>query len=489
MRFELLPGALTWGWSGRWESNPRPKLEKLDTTILKRFTVVSPRPGSPILDRLGVALAGGWGRFRLGVPGSGVKGWAPGAAALPSTEGCGSFRHLTPVLLAPRADSRFFAYTSDGLRVEKSNGSSGTLYWRGPSGDTLAETDLSGNTVSEYVFIAGRRISRIDASGNVYFYNYDQVGTTRTITDAQGNICYDADFTPYGQEIVPHTNTCPQNYKFAGYERDPETGLDYAFARYYSSSLARFLSPDPLGGSVTDPQSLNRYAYVLNNPAGLVDPLGLSGQCERDGFNVDCSVIGLIQDESGGPAGIVASQLTADCWAEENGDGPGCGWDTVVWQYGLPAQLATGAADQKAQRHCIGAARVIGAGQVKNPPSQGAYPGVVVTAGTAAVDPTQFYAGQTMLQAKAAITPYLSSISGIVLDPKSGVPSRSFTGVTDNIGGPTDRANLEARFGLVLEINGVNEPKNASWMSWVVLTMSAQVPCPTGTFSTLPFNF
>jgi RHS repeat-associated protein len=167
-----------------------------------------------------------------------------------------------------------YTYDGNGLRVEKSNGSTGTLYWRGLSGDALAETDLSGNITSEYIFFGGRRIARRDGAGNIFFYNADQTGTTRTMTDSAGNICYDADFTPYGQEIVQHTNACPQNYKFTGYERDAETGLDYAFARYYNSNLGRFLSPDPVGGSLGNPQSLNRYAYTANNPMNFVDPSG-----------------------------------------------------------------------------------------------------------------------------------------------------------------------------------------------------------------------
>ena len=55
-------------------------------------------------------------------------------------------------------------------------------------------------------------------------------------------------------------------YKFTGKERDTESGLDYFGARYYGSSMGRFMSPDPLGGHMENPQSLNKYAYALNNP-------------------------------------------------------------------------------------------------------------------------------------------------------------------------------------------------------------------------------
>jgi RHS repeat-associated protein len=158
--------------------------------------------------------------------------------------------------------------------VEKSNASGGTLYWRATSGAALAETDLNGNITSEYVFFAGQRIARRDSSNNVYYYYTDQVGSTTAITTASGTPCYGATFTPYGEEHNT-LNTCAQNYKFTGYERDSETGLDYAFARYYDSRLGRFLSADPLASNPTSPQSLNRYAYTMNNPNNLVDPLGL----------------------------------------------------------------------------------------------------------------------------------------------------------------------------------------------------------------------
>ena len=60
-----------------------------------------------------------------------------------------------------------------------------------------------------------------------------------------------------------------------GKERDTESGNDYFEARYYGSSSGRFMSPDPLGGHQEDPQTLNKYSYVRNNPLNLTDPTGL----------------------------------------------------------------------------------------------------------------------------------------------------------------------------------------------------------------------
>ena len=189
-----------------------------------------------------------------------------------------------------------YVYDGNGLRVAKQSSattcSSGTvtkLYWRSISGDTIAETDSSGSTTNsaynEYVFFAGRRIASRTGTGAIFYYFADQIGSTRSITTGSGpgqtpgQLCYDADFTPYGQEISHterlQTTACPPNYKFTSYERDPETGLDYAFARYYSSRLGRFLSTDALGVSIGNLQSHNAYAYVVNNPVNFSDPSGL----------------------------------------------------------------------------------------------------------------------------------------------------------------------------------------------------------------------
>jgi len=61
---------------------------------------------------------------------------------------------------------------------------------------------------------------------------------------------------------------------FTSYQRDSETGLDYALARYYDSRIGTFCSADPLAGSPDDPQSWNRYPYGRNDPIMMTDPNG-----------------------------------------------------------------------------------------------------------------------------------------------------------------------------------------------------------------------
>jgi RHS repeat-associated protein len=62
--------------------------------------------------------------------------------------------------------------------------------------------------------------------------------------------------------------------KFTQKERDNETGLDFFLSRYYSSTQGRFTGADALGGRVNNPQTLNRYVYVSNNPLRYIDPSG-----------------------------------------------------------------------------------------------------------------------------------------------------------------------------------------------------------------------
>ena len=97
------------------------------------------------------------------------------------------------------------------------------------------------------------------------------------MTTSTGTVCYDADFYPYGGERVV-TNTCPQNYKFTGKERDAETNNDDFGARYYSSQFGRWISPDwsaipaPVPyANLTNPQTLNLYAMVHDNPEAFAD--------------------------------------------------------------------------------------------------------------------------------------------------------------------------------------------------------------------------
>lgn len=178
-----------------------------------------------------------------------------------------------------------YIYDGDGNRVEKTGSK---IYWYSGS-EVLDETDMTGSVTNgsfnEYVFFGGNRIARRDSSGNVFYYLTDQIGSSRVIAQVlsgqtTATMCYDGEFEPFGGEHA-YLNSCPQNYKFTGKERDTESNLDNFGARYYASMTGRFMSPDWALKPVTvpyanfgDPQTLNLYTYVENSPLNRIDADG-----------------------------------------------------------------------------------------------------------------------------------------------------------------------------------------------------------------------
>jgi RHS repeat-associated protein len=167
-----------------------------------------------------------------------------------------------------------YTYDGDGRRVKKS---SGKLYWFGIDGSVLAESNLSGVISKEYVYFSGKRTAFLDVStGLPYFYFTDHLGSASVITSGDGKaVKEESDFYPFGGERVIIDQLANQ-YKFTGKERDTETGFDYLGARYYGSSMGRFMTPDPgnVGSHRVNPQSWNAYSYAHNRPLSLVDPNG-----------------------------------------------------------------------------------------------------------------------------------------------------------------------------------------------------------------------
>jgi RHS repeat-associated protein len=117
----------------------------------------------------------------------------------------------------------------------------------------------------------------------------DELGSTRLLTlgvipRGVSPVKARYDYLPFGEEIGanygPRSSVTGYNpsqsirQKYTGYERDEESGLDYAQARYYANTLGRFISADSVGGSTTSPQTMNRYAYTGNNPLNNIDPSG-----------------------------------------------------------------------------------------------------------------------------------------------------------------------------------------------------------------------
>lgn len=167
-----------------------------------------------------------------------------------------------------------YTYDGNGLRVEKQvTGGTTTVYIFSGS-KVIAEYD-NGAAPSlpsrEYIYSGSSLLAKI-ASGATTYYHSDHL-STRLLTDSSGNVVGQQGHYPFGESW--YTSNTTTNWAFTTYERDAESQNDYAMARYDANRQGRFTTPDPLGGSAGDPQSLNRYSYVANDPVNNVDPSGL----------------------------------------------------------------------------------------------------------------------------------------------------------------------------------------------------------------------
>jgi RHS repeat-associated protein len=106
----------------------------------------------------------------------------------------------------------------------------------------------------------------------VTYYHGDHLGSSVVITDETGAQVEQILYRPFGQ-AAPGSDSVPE-FGFTGQRFVESLGIyDYG-ARWYAPTLGRFLQPDPVIPDLRNPQSINPYSYVLNNPLGMVDPTG-----------------------------------------------------------------------------------------------------------------------------------------------------------------------------------------------------------------------
>ena len=176
-----------------------------------------------------------------------------------------------------------YYYDGNGKRVMKVLCAAGTWTCDASSQGAVITTfvyDAAGELAAEY------SPSSPDAGRKFLFT--DGLVSTRLYATETGTVTNCYDYLPFGEEISQGYGGRSSCYgtagypaaadvvsgKFTGKERDAETGLDYFGARYLSTAHGRFTSPDGGDASTSNPQNLNRYTYVKNNPLALIDPDG-----------------------------------------------------------------------------------------------------------------------------------------------------------------------------------------------------------------------
>lgn len=186
-----------------------------------------------------------------------------------------------------------YAYTVDGERIL-------TLRWDGQQAEeTWTLRDLDGKVLTVYEQIGNNQVGDwqwkkdylyrgrqqvMMASDEAWpnhqkYFSLDHLGTPRVITNAAGNIDEVRHYFGFGEEMV--STSTDDTKRFTGHERDfhalgSADDLDYMHARYYKPHLSRFLSvdPDPQSVALQNPQSWNKFSYVLNSPLVYTDPNG-----------------------------------------------------------------------------------------------------------------------------------------------------------------------------------------------------------------------
>jgi len=166
---------------------------------------------------------------------------------------------------SPAVES-LFSYDEKGIRVKSSvNGQ--VTYDPFP----IVQIDPQGAVIPS-VAAEGRRVALL-RQGLPYVLHGDGLGSNRVVTDKFGAVVGRTDFDAWGKETAaPGASASP--FRYAGGRSDDQTGLYYMRARFYDPRIAHWISADEIFTDIYDPQSLNHYAYALNDPVTLNDPSG-----------------------------------------------------------------------------------------------------------------------------------------------------------------------------------------------------------------------
>jgi len=130
-------------------------------------------------------------------------------------------------------------------------------------------------TIESEKRVALKNPSAICGSTTLYFHT-DHLGSSNVMSNTSAQNVQEVHYYPYGSTRVQTGGDCI-NHKFTGQEEDGETAWYYYGARYYDPALGRFTSADSIIPDLTNPQALNRYTYVLDNPLKYIDPTGNYG--------------------------------------------------------------------------------------------------------------------------------------------------------------------------------------------------------------------
>lgn len=172
-----------------------------------------------------------------------------------------------------------YVYDGLGRRVQKITNSGTTLYHYGLNGELIAETNVSGSRLRDYIWLDAQPLAQVEANGNILFLHTDHLATPRLASNVSGQVVWRWNSAPFG-ETSPTQDPDGDgiativNLRFPGQYYDSESGLHYNYFRDYDPQTGRYVESDPIGLD----GGLNTYGYVSGNPLIFIDPQGLAAQ-------------------------------------------------------------------------------------------------------------------------------------------------------------------------------------------------------------------
>jgi RHS repeat-associated protein len=188
-----------------------------------------------------------------------------------------------------------YVYDGEGRRMEKVTSSETTYTFYGPGG--IISEFTTSNAIASATGAAN--------SDKCFYHTSDKLGSAVLVMNSAGVVIENNRTLPYGEAWLTTDNgpASTNDKKFTNYQRDQESGLDYAGNRYYASTNGRFASVDAGKMFLTHPTTLNRYLYTWDDPINKIDPSGLDAECVDDGEYGWAECLGGLPYESGEAGG------------------------------------------------------------------------------------------------------------------------------------------------------------------------------------------
>ena len=193
-----------------------------------------------------------------------------------------------PILVRDGSSVHRAAYDGDGVR-RKRDDSNGTVHYLGAYERKLAGIYNSPETITKYYSASLGALSRPVAfrrGCTLHWVGSDHLGGTIRVVDSSFTAVDGMRYKPYGEDRDTGSSLNTDR-KFTGQTEDEAAGLYWYASRAYDPEIGRFVSPDSIVPDPSNPQSLNRYAYVRNNPLKFVDPSGHSDEWLSDAWISD----------------------------------------------------------------------------------------------------------------------------------------------------------------------------------------------------------